>query len=121
MDALGVTLLHICGTDEWHAGDGDVYVPDAYAADGFIHLSRPDQVVRPANRFYAGRTDLVLLVIDGDRLRPDALRWEPSVVPDDAGELFPHLYEPLPRAAVVDVVEFAPEPDGRFGLPPHLA
>ncbi|MDH3706954.1 MAG: DUF952 domain-containing protein [Acidimicrobiia bacterium] len=116
-----MVLLHICGTNEWAAAGPDTYAPDAFVDDGFIHLSRPDQVERPANRFYTGRSDLVLLVIDARRLPAEALRWEPSAVPGERGELFPHLHAPLPRAAVVDVVDFAPGDDGRFDLPPDLA
>lgn len=116
-----MTLLHICGTDEWAGADLVRYTPDGFSHDGFIHLSRPDQVLRPANRFYQGRTDLILLLIDEEQLPPDALRWEPSEVPDEGGELFPHLYAPLARSAVVGVVDFTPGADGRFTLPTALA
>lgn len=64
--------------------------------DGFVHLSSADQVVETARRHFAGVTGLTLLTVDPDRLG-DALRWEPS----RGGQLFPHLYGPLPVAAVV--------------------
>ncbi|MET8085447.1 DUF952 domain-containing protein [Micromonospora lupini] len=64
--------------------------------DGFIHLSAADQVVETARRHFAGATGLTLLGVDADRLG-DALRWEPS----RGGQLFPHLYGPLPLTAVV--------------------
>ncbi|MEU8300265.1 DUF952 domain-containing protein [Micromonospora sp. NPDC048909] len=64
--------------------------------DGFIHLSGADQVVETARRHFAGATGLTLLTVDPDRLG-DRLRWEPS----RGGQLFPHLYGPLPVAAVV--------------------
>jgi uncharacterized protein (DUF952 family) len=80
---------------------------------GFVHLSAPDQVHLPANRLYAGRTDLVLLHIDAPRLEAP-LRWEPGSVTDPESMLFPHLYGPLPVAAVAAVTEYRPGPDGRF-------
>ncbi|MFG2104685.1 DUF952 domain-containing protein [Micromonospora echinaurantiaca] len=64
--------------------------------DGFVHLSAADQVVETARRHFAGVTGLTLLTVDPARLG-DALRWEPS----RGGQLFPHLYGPLPVAAVV--------------------
>ncbi|WFE49232.1 DUF952 domain-containing protein [Micromonospora sp. WMMD1155] len=64
--------------------------------DGFIHLSGGDQVVETARRHFAGVTGLTLLSVAEDRLG-DTLRWEPS----RGGDLFPHLYGPLPVAAVV--------------------
>ena len=112
-------LLHICGVDDWRDAEGD-YRPPGFETDGFIHLSRADQVLRPANRFYAGRDDLVLLVIDERRVHGE-LRWEPSAVPEEAGERFPHLYGSVPVEAVVDQVAFPPGPDGLFALPPGVA
>ncbi|MEW2141807.1 DUF952 domain-containing protein [Micromonospora vinacea] len=63
--------------------------------DGFIHLSGGDQVVETARRYFTGATGLTLLSVEEERLG-DALRWEPS----RGGQLFPHVYGPLPVAAV---------------------
>ncbi|MEV1143971.1 DUF952 domain-containing protein [Micromonospora sp. NPDC049799] len=65
--------------------------------DGFIHLSGPEQVVETARRVFTGVAGLTLLTVDEQRLGPE-LRWEPS----RHDQLFPHLYGPLPVAAVVD-------------------
>jgi uncharacterized protein (DUF952 family) len=35
--------------------------------------------------------------------------------------LFPHVYEPIPVAAVVAVHDYPPEPDGTFAPPRGLA
>lgn len=72
------------------------------AEEGFIHLSRADQVAATAERFYADVEDLLLLVIDPDRLT-DEVRDDP--VGDDT---FPHLYGPLPLDAVVEVRRHQP-------------
>lgn len=107
-------LVHLCGLGEWAAAQaGGHLCPDSLHSAGFVHLSGPEQVHLPANRLFAGRTDLVLLHIDTDRL--DApLRWEPGVPTDPASMLFPHLYGPLPVAAVLDGTAYRPDPDGAF-------
>lgn len=80
---------------------------------GFIHLSTQAQVHLPANRIFAGRTDLVLLYLDPERLG-SPLRWEPGVPGDPEAMLFPHLYGPLPVDAVVGVEDYREGPDGTF-------
>ncbi len=71
--------------------------------DGYIHFSTADQVVETARRYFTDASDLTLLAVDPDPLG-DALRWEPS----RGGDLFPHLYAPLPVSAVTAVI---PLPD----------
>lgn len=64
--------------------------------DGYIHLSATDQVAGTAAKYFAGRTDLVLLDVD---LKPygAAAVWEPS----RGGALFPHLYARLSADSIV--------------------
>lgn len=83
--------------------------------DGFVHLIGPGQVASTAFKFFAGRTDLVLLTIDPERLGA-ALRWEAS----RSGTLYPHLYGPLPLDAVVAVTPLPLGTGGRHLLPPEL-
>lgn len=64
-------------------------------ADGYIHMSTEAQLAETARRHYAGRHGLVLLTVDLGGLG-GALAWEPS----RGGDLFPHLYGPLPVSAV---------------------
>lgn len=64
--------------------------------DGFIHLSAEDQWADTAAKWFAGRTDLLLVAFEAESLGP-GLKWEPS----RGGALFPHLYGPLPTAAAV--------------------
>lgn len=64
-------------------------------ADGYIHMSTAVQLPETARRHYAGRTGLFLLTVDAAALG-EALKWEPS----RGGDLFPHLYGPLPLSAV---------------------
>ena len=107
-------LVHICAADEWHVSKGrGEHRPDSLEAVGFVHLSTPEQVHLPANRLYAGRTDLLLLEIDPARLTAP-VRWEPGVPTDPESMRFPHLYGPLPVAAVTSVTPYRPGPDGSF-------
>ncbi|WP_026622017.1 DUF952 domain-containing protein [Ensifer sp. WSM1721] len=64
-------------------------------ADGFIHFSTRDQVAETAARHFEGQDDLLLVAVDAEALG-DKLVYEPS----RGGALFPHLYAPLPLAAV---------------------
>src|SRR5699024_7355452 len=87
--------------------------PASLDSAGFVHLSTPEQVHLPANRLYRGRTDLVLLHVDPDRL--DApLRWESGLATDPDSMVFPHLYGPLPTHAVINVTRYRPAADGTF-------
>jgi uncharacterized protein (DUF952 family) len=87
--------------------------PDSSGVADFIHLSTPEQVHLPANRIFRGRRDLVLLHVD-PALVDAPIRWEPGVPTDPESMLFPHLYGPLPVAAVVRVAAYLPGPDGAF-------
>lgn len=113
-------LLHLITTDAWaDAAGAQSYRPPTYDADGFIHLSTAQQVHLPANRIFAGRKDLLLLVLDEDLLSAE-VRWEPGVPTDPSSMLFPHLYGELPTAAVQQVAPYLPELDGQFGPPTRL-
>jgi uncharacterized protein (DUF952 family) len=107
-------LLHLCEWSEWESARivGEL-CPSSLRADGFIHLSTPQQVHLPATRLFAGRTDLVLLHIDS-ALVGSPLRWEPGHPTDPVDMLFPHLFGRLPVAAVFDATEYLPLVDGSF-------
>lgn len=107
-------LVHLCSVDEWRAAaDCGELRPESLHQTGFVHLSSPEQVHLPANRLYAGRTDLMLLRIDATRLS-SPVRWEPGTPTDPAGMVFPHLYGPLPVTAVISVTRYPPSSDGLF-------
>ena len=77
-------------------------------ADGFIHFSTADQVQETADKHFTGQTDLLLAAFDAESLGA-ALRWEPS----RGGQLFPHLYAPLPTSAAAWVKPITLSVDGR--------
>ena len=107
-------LVHLCGTRDWQAASvSGEHRPPSLSEVGFVHLSMPEQVHLPANRLYAGRTDLVLLSLN-PALLTAPVRWEPGVPTDPESMVFPHLYGPLPTAAVTSITAYLPGPDGRF-------
>jgi uncharacterized protein (DUF952 family) len=63
--------------------------------DGYIHMSTAHQLDETLARHFAAQRGLVIAEIDLTSFG-DALKWEPS----RGGALFPHLYAPLPLAAV---------------------
>jgi uncharacterized protein (DUF952 family) len=77
-------------------------------ADGFIHFSTADQVQETADKHFIGQTDLLLAAFDAESLGA-ALRWEPS----RGGQLFPHLYAPLPTSAAAWAKPITLGVDGR--------
>lgn len=112
-------LVHMCTAADWEScRETGSRVPDNFDAEGFVHLSTRDQVHLPANRLFAGRDDVVLLHLDATRLGAE-IRWERGVPTDPDSMLFPHLYGPLPAAAVVAVTPYRAGPDGLFGNPPR--
>lgn len=97
-------IYHLALAEEWHAARGEgVYTRSTRGlsldAVGFIHASGADQVEATWQRFYADAGAVVLLSIDPERLAAAgvAVRLEPA---PESGELFPHLYGPLPLEAV---------------------
>lgn len=65
-------------------------------ADGYIHLSTFDQLTETVDKHFAGQDGLHVAEVDLDALG-EAVKWEPS----RGGQLFPHLYGPLPLDVVV--------------------
>jgi uncharacterized protein (DUF952 family) len=112
-----MTILHFRSTADWAAARAaGEYTADTLGTEGFIHCSTADVVHEPANTLARGRTDLVLLEIDGDRLA-EAPHDEPGDPNDLNSSFFPHVYGPIPVSAVVAVHDFPPGADGRFTLP----
>ena len=104
-----VLIYHIAAEADWR-GRTDVYAPAGWRTEGFVHCSTEEQVVRVANRFFAGQRDLVLLHLDPSRLSALVV-WEDG---GDSGEDFPHVYGALETAAVVTAEPFPCGPDGTF-------
>lgn len=109
-------ILHITHKQDWDAAQQNgFYTVPSLASEGFIHCSTPSQVVAVAERFYAGQTGLVLLILDPARIRSE-VKYEPGS--DKPDELFPHIYGTLNLDAVTRVADFASDSTGKWVLPP---
>ena len=111
----GQPIYHMCTRAEWGAARAARCYEGSSQdrGDGFIHFSTARQVRASAAKHRAGQDGLVLVAVDPDRLG-DALRWEAA----RGGELFPHLYGPLPLNAVLRVDDLPLGPDGAHVFPP---
>ncbi len=91
------TIYHVTTLRQWEDALRDgVYRGDTLDSEGFIHASTASQVDGVLTRFFKGKTGLVLLEIETERLTAP-LKFEPAT---DAHELFPHLYGSLNVDAV---------------------
>ena len=109
MAPAGALLLHVALAFDWEAAQltGTYPIPAGPGGEPapFIHLCNPEQLAGVLDRFFAEEAEpLVLLEVDAAGLD---VRLEAAA--DGAG-LFPHLYGPLPVAAVTAV-----RPDPRPG------
>jgi len=108
------TILHIARKMDWEQARAEgSYRADTLASEGFIHCSTPEQVIPVANHLFRGQPDLVLLVIDRDKVRAP-IRDENL---EGGTTLYPHIYGPLNLDAVRSVLDFPPRDDGSFELP----
>ncbi|MCF8507018.1 MAG: DUF952 domain-containing protein [Caulobacter sp.] len=106
-------IYHLCRAEDWRTAGADGYDGSPAArADGFLHLSTATQVEESAARHFAGVQPLMLVTVEAAALG-EGLRWEPS----RRGQLFPHLYGPLPLTAVVGVAELTLDREGAHNFP----
>lgn len=81
-------------------------------ADGYIHLSTHAQLTETVDKHFVGQRDLWVAAVDLEAMG-DAVRWEAS----RGGALFPHLYAPLPLAAVFAYSPLERDESGQVKLP----
>ncbi len=107
-------ILHIAELPAWESAKASgFYAIESLKSEGFIHCSKPSQVLGVAHERFANRHDLVLLEIAENRVRVE-IKYENC---EDGTEQFPHLYGPLNVDAVVAEHPFQPNEDGAFELP----
>ncbi|MEX1253880.1 MAG: DUF952 domain-containing protein [Dehalococcoidia bacterium] len=109
------TTFHLVPAAYFESTDErEPYVPEAFEQDGFIHCTDGiDHVVQTANRYY--KDDLrgyLVLVIDTTKVRA-------RIVYEDPDRIYPHLYGPLNRDAILATLPVPRAADGSFLAPSH--
>jgi uncharacterized protein (DUF952 family) len=105
-------IYHVADKAIWLAAkQKGKYEPESLEIEGFIHCCTKELFPQVTNFYFKGRTDIVLLEIDEDKLAMP-LVW------DDVGEhKFPHIYGPLEVFAVVQEADLRPNKQGLFEFP----
>ena len=109
-------IVHVTTPEAWgRRSDAPAYEADSLRSQGYVHACRPARLREVLGRHFAGHRALLLLVIDPARLTADVREEEAS-----PGERYPHVYGPIDRAAVVDVLPIEADARGIFILPDGL-
>lgn len=102
--------FHLVAAETWAAMPGaGPYRAVSLDTEGFAHCTDgAANMLATANRHYRDDPrDFVVLTIDLDRV---AARW--SV--DDPGGIYPHVFGPIERAAILAETPIVRDPDGTF-------
>lgn len=95
------TIYHVTTAAAWkeaqHIG---VYEAASLKEEGYIHCSLESQVPGVLDRYFSGKTDLVKLVIDTEKLTSQYI-YDWSTTNEDT---FPHIYGPINLDAVNEVI-----------------
>ncbi|HRH49337.1 MAG TPA: DUF952 domain-containing protein [Panacibacter sp.] len=93
-------IYHVTTKEEWQTAIANGYFEAAsLATEGFIHCSTEQQVEGVLQRYFAGKTNLVKLIIAISELTSKLQHdFSPSV-----GESFPHVYGSINIDAVIIV------------------
>jgi uncharacterized protein (DUF952 family) len=94
-------IYHITTEPEWKAAkETGFYESPSLRTEGFIHCSQEHQIAGVLQRYFSGKTNLLKLVIDTDKLsNPFIYEWSPSVA-----DTFPHVYGRIDTVAVLEVI-----------------
>jgi uncharacterized protein (DUF952 family) len=113
-------ILHLLPRTEFDALTRPLYAPTSLAAEGFVHCTDDvETLLGVANRFYRGvEGDVLVLDLDVDALGAEVL-WEAPAHLDGSPLLddeprFPHVYGPIPVAAIIRTRSFVRADDGSY-------
>ena len=91
-------IYHIVLPEVWAAFDTGLYRHASLETEGFIHCSFAGQLDGVIERYYSDEEEVIVLEIESDRLMSRVLN-EPST----GSEIYPHIYGPINRDAIVSV------------------
>ncbi len=105
-------IYHLVPISYWKVQPADrPYTPADFEREGFIHCTQgAEQIAIVGNRYYRDdRRDWHLVVIDEGAVQAE-VKYEPGA----DGVLYPHIYGPLNRDAVIKVLPMPRDADGTF-------
>jgi uncharacterized protein (DUF952 family) len=106
------SIIHVATPEAWtDAQSCGAYVPEGFAAEGFIHCCAHEQLKGVLAEHFPGYTELLLLMVDVAKLEAE-VRVETAA----NGQSFPHIYGPIGVASVTSVVPITAT-DGVWALP----
>ena len=93
-------IYHVTTSQQWQNAIASGYFTEpSLEQEGFIHMSKSEQVAGVLDRYYKNQTNLVLLHVDETKLvAPLKYEHSPSV-----NEEFPHIFGTINLDAVVQV------------------
>ena len=86
-------------------------------AEGFLHCSTVEYFWRVAPNFDGATDELVLVCIDEERLESE-VRYEDG---DNCGRTYPHIYGLVNNSAVIKVLPFLRDEEGKYVKNPEFA
>lgn len=116
------TIVAITNTEIWQrAQQSGSYtqstLDESMEAVGFLHCTSPDQTIATANRHFTDREDVILLLINLEKVASE-VRFEAAK--SGRPGLFPHIYGPLNIDAVYATLQLEKNESGQFIEPERL-
>ena len=109
-------IFHILKREEWDEWEGrPLYEAPSLAECGFLHCAALGDLLEVSNCYYKNEPGMALLCIDAEKVGPE-IKWETS----EHGVSYPHIHGPLNADAIVEVVDFPVDRDGKFKFPKAL-
>jgi uncharacterized protein (DUF952 family) len=93
-------IYHIVLPEKWREFTGGLYRAESLDTEGFIHCSFAEQLDSVIERYYSSADKIMVLEIETDRLMSRVVN-EPST----NREIYPHIYGPINREAIIAVTE----------------
>lgn len=95
-------VYHLVLPEKWAAFDNDLYEADSLHSEGFIHCSFESQLDSVIERYYSDQERVIVIEIDTDLLMSRTIN-ETST----GREIYPHIYGPINRKAILRSFERA--------------
>ena len=121
-------IYHLVPADYYHhQPENKSYLPETFADEGFIHCTAgQEMLIEIANRYFGAFSgNLLALHIDPQQLT-SPLKFEPPIPPpretpagpySQSDVLFPHIYGPLNREAILGCVSLQRDEAGHWSFP----